>query len=283
MNEIQREKHEKLKRVLRDLGGVVVGYSGGIDSTLLAKVARDVLGDRAPAVMAVSESYPRAEREEAMRIADQLGLEVIQAQTDELSREGYRRNLADRCAYCKTELSEHLLRVASERGIPHVAIGVNVDDLGDHRPGQEAAKELGAVLPMVEAGLTKSDVREIAKELGIPIWDKPAFACLSSRFPYGEEITAGKLAQIEASEDVLRNAGLRQFRVRYHGDVARIEAPPSEFDTIMRQRESIVQKIKATGFLYVALDLLGFRSGSMNEALGIQKPLVQIGTSGGTG
>lgn len=275
MDQELQTKWNRLNDRLRELGGVAVGYSGGIDSTLLAKVAHDVLGANAPAVMAVSESYPQSEREEAMRIANDLGLDVVQVHTNELAVEGYRRNLGDRCAYCKSELTEHLLQVARERDLPHVAIGVNVDDLGDYRPGQEAASRLGAVMPMVDAGLTKSDVRALARELGIPIWDKPAFACLSSRFPYGEEITAEKLAQVEAAEDVLRQAGFKQFRVRYHRDVARIEVPVEDFALVLERRNQIVEGIRATGFLHVALDLFGFKSGSLNAALKV----VQIGAA----
>ncbi len=271
-----KEKLDSLGEILRKLGGVCVGYSGGIDSTLLAKVAQDTLGARAVSVMAVSESYPRAEREEALSIAEELGLEIVQVNTNELNLEGFRRNEADRCAHCKGELTQHLWQVAEARGIANVAIGVNVDDLGDHRPGQEAAKRRGAVLPMVEAALTKQDIRDIARELGIRVWDKPAFACLSSRFPYGEEITAEKLAQVEAAEDVLRKAGLQQFRVRYHREVARIEIPPDDFAKVLDRREEITAEIKATGFLHVALDLLGFRSGSMNEAPKPEERLVQI-------
>ncbi len=271
-----QQKYDKLTKVLLRLEGVAVGYSGGIDSVLLAKAATETLGPRAVAVMAISESYPRAEREEALKVAKQIGLEVVQVETNELAHEAFRRNEADRCAHCKTELTQHLLQVARERELPHVAIGVNTDDLGDFRPGQEAAKSLGAALPMVEAGLSKQDVREIARELGIPVWDKPAFACLSSRFPYGEEITAEKLAQVEAAEDVLRKHGFTQFRVRFHREVARLEIPPEDFPRLLENRQAIAEGIKAAGFLHVAMDILGFKSGSMNAALAARPELVQI-------
>ena len=273
MNTLQA-KYEHLKSLLKEMGGIVVGYSGGVDSTFLAKVATDVLGDQALSVAAISESYPKAEREEGRQFAEQLGLNYIEVETSELENPEYRRNESNRCFFCKQELMIHLQQVANERGIEVISLGTVTDDLGDYRPGQSAAKQAGARFPLVEADLSKDDVRALSQALEIPTWDKPAFACLSSRFPYGEEITREKLEMVEQAEDVLREMGFRQFRVRHHNNLARVEVAPEEMESLFRQGETVYQRLKDIGYQYIAMDLKGYRSGSMNEVLvQIETPL----------
>lgn len=261
------EKFEHLKSILREMESVVVGYSGGVDSTFLCKVATDVLGERALSVAAISESYPEHERVEAEEFARSLGLNFETVHTLELENPDYRKNAPNRCYYCKQELVTHLGQMARMRGFRHTAIGTNFDDLGDYRPGQEAAREGGTRFPLVEAEITKEDIRILSRRLGIPTWDKPSFACLSSRFPYGEEITREKLEMVDKAETVLRRLGFGQFRVRHHKDLARIEVLPENMELALRHREEIVRQFKQIGYTYVAMDLLGYRTGSMNEVL----------------
>jgi uncharacterized protein len=269
MDDNVRTKYERLRTLLRDMGGVVVAYSGGADSSLLLKVAVDVLGPRALAVTATSPTYPPREVEEAMRLARDLGASHRIIETDELEMEAFANNPPERCYYCKTELFQKLVAIAREEGLPVVADGANVDDVGDYRPGLRAGAELGVRSPLREAGLGKDDVRALSRELGLPTWDKPSFACLASRFPYGDRITADSLKQVAAAEQVLRELGLQQIRVRHHGDTARIEVDPTEFPAIIRpdHRDRIVQAFRQLGYLYVTLDLGGYRTGSMNEPL----------------
>jgi len=262
-------KHDRLRGLLRELGGVVVAYSGGVDSSLLLKVAVDVLGPRALAVTAISPTYPPKEVEEAVALARQLGARHRIIETDELGIEAFANNPPERCYYCKAELFQKLLDIAREEGLPVVADGANADDVGDYRPGLRAGAELGVRSPLREAGLGKDDVRALSRELGLPTWDKPSFACLASRFPYGDRITPRALQQVAAAERVLQELGFRQIRVRQHGDIARIEVDLGEFPAIIRpaHRERILQALRELGYLYVTLDLAGYRTGSMNEPL----------------
>jgi uncharacterized protein len=247
---------------------VVVAFSAGADSTLVAKVAADELGERALAVTSASASLAERELREGLEYAERLGIRHRVVYTDELANPDYLANPTNRCYHCKTELYTHLEELAARESYRHVANGLNLDDLGDYRPGLQAAREHGVRAPLQEAGLTKADVRAISKLLDVPTWDKPAMACLSSRVPYGEEITPEKLGQIDRAEQFLRNLGYRQLRVRHHGQVARIELPAEEMpDFLAAHAQAATEHLKSLGFLYVALDLQGFRSGSLNEAL----------------
>jgi uncharacterized protein len=262
------QKLADLREVIRTYESVVVAFSAGADSTLVAKVAADVLGKRALAVTSASESLAERELTEALAYAESLGIEHRVIYTRELSNPDYLANPTNRCYHCKTELYDHLVALAKDEGYATVANGLNVDDLGDFRPGLQAAKEHDVRAPLQEAGLTKPDVRAISRLLDVPTWDKPAMACLSSRVPYGEAITPEKLRQIDRAEQALRDLGYRQLRVRHHGQVARIELPTESLVSFVTEHAAVAtEKLKALGFLYVTLDLQGFRSGSMNEVL----------------
>jgi pyridinium-3,5-biscarboxylic acid mononucleotide sulfurtransferase len=268
------DKLAALRASLAGMESVLVAYSGGVDSTFLLKVAHDVLGGRAVAVTALSESYARAELEDAKTFAAAIGARQIFMETRELDREGYRENSPERCFFCKDELFTKLMPVAAREGLRVVVYGEIADDRADHRPGARAAREHHVRAPLAEAGLTKLEIRRLSRELGLPTWDKPSMACLSSRVPYGTDVSPDVLRRIEAAEDILRGLGLRQYRVRHHGDVARVEVDPRDFDELVRSplRERIVEKIKAAGYLYVALDLQGYRTGSLNEAVRLPRP-----------
>ena len=259
-------KLERLHAVLASTGGAVVAFSGGTDSALVAAVAARALGERALAVTAVSPSLPPGELREALEVASTVGIRHRAVRTHEVEREAYLANGADRCYQCKTELYGVLERVAAEESLPVVVSGANVDDLGDWRPGLRAAREHGVRHPLVEAGFTKAEVRTAARELGVPTWDKPASACLSSRIEHGVRITVEELSRVGRAERALKDLGFRQVRVRVHGDVARVEVEPADLarfsDTATRER--VVEALKALGYRYVTLDLEGFRSGSMN-------------------
>ena len=268
-------KTQFLQQTLSGLERAVVAYSGGVDSTFLAKMAYDALGGQAMAVTAVSPSLAGAERDDATRFAAQIGIRHEFIETRELDNPAYRANDSSRCFHCKAELFDRLREFVAERGVQHMLYGPVIDDLGDFRPGMAASRERGARAPLVEAGLRKAEVRELSKRLGLSSWDKPAVACLSSRVAYGSQVTVEKLRQIEDAEALLRAEGFRELRVRHHGPIARIEVPESELarftqDSACRQR--IIQGLKTLGFTYVTLDLQGFRSGAMNEALPVIPP-----------
>ena len=258
---------EDLRNSVATLERVVVAFSGGVDSALLAWVTHDVLGaDRAVAVTAVSPSLAPSEREDCRQLAKSWGLRWMEVETDEGSRPEYVANGVDRCYHCKSELMDHLVPIASASGAV-VALGVNVDDLADHRPGQQAARERGAVFPLVEAGFTKIAVRTAAKDLGLEVWDKPAGACLASRVPYGSPVTIGTLGQVACAEEALRALGYRELRVRHYGDLARIELGIADLERAVAERTKVVEAVRAAGYRYVTLDLEGFRTGNLNGGL----------------
>lgn len=268
-------KHERLREIIRGYGSALVCFSGGVDSTLLLRVAHDVLGDRCVALTTVSVTMAQSERRAAVELAAGIGARLELVESNELERPGFAQNPTDRCYHCKSELLEIAAPRAQALGLEAVLLGTNLDDLGDHRPGLAAADERGARAPMVEAGLTKAEVRALSRELGLPTWDKPQLACLSSRFPYGTEITPDRLARVDGFEDGLRALGFRQLRVRYHGDVARLELEPSAMPRALEPgtREGIVALGRRHGFTFVALDLAGFASGSLNQLVGLgRKP-----------
>jgi uncharacterized protein len=263
-------KYERLRSIVAELGSVVIGYSGGVDSTLLLKVATDVLGNKAIAVIGKSATYPTAEYEEAASLARSFGSRYVEVATEETDVLKFQENPPDRCYFCKTELFGKLTDIATQENIRWIADGSITDDAGDFRPGMRAKKENDVRSPLLEAGLSKNDVREISKHLELPTWDKPSFACLSSRFPYGLGITKENLTKVDHAETLLRNAGFKYFRVRHHDDkTARIEVGAEELHRLLDDslRQFLVSKLKGLGFTYITLDLQGYRSGSMNEVL----------------
>jgi uncharacterized protein len=267
-------KQEKLFAILRDLGRVIIAYSGGADSAYLAWAAHTVLGDNALAVTADSPSLAASHKRDAAEFARRLGLRHEFIPTYEFDNPAYVANNPDRCFHCKDELFERLEQIGRQRGIPHIVYGVNVDDLGDYRPGQNAARLHQVKAPLVEAGLRKAEIRELSRRAGLPTWDRPASACLSSRIPYGTPVTPERVKIVEKGEEALQALGFRQFRVRFHGDLVRIEIAPEELakalDPEMARR--FVEIFKPLGFHYVTLDLEGYRQGSLNEALPTRPP-----------
>ncbi len=269
MAEIE-EKYQNLKRIIKEIGSTVVAYSGGVDSTFLLKVTHDGLKEKMAALTAISPLYPSFELEEAKRLAKEMGVKHLLIESDELKLKGFAQNTRDHCYYCKKELFRICRGKAEELGFSHVLDGTNFDDLQDFRPGMKAAREQGVHSPLLEAEFTKDDIRKLSRQLGLPTWDKPSFACLSSRFPYGTEITRERLERVARCEEQLRKLGFKQFRVRYHNEVARIEVGKEEIAKFLEDgnRDFIVEKFKEYGFTYIALDLQGYRTGSLNERIG---------------
>lgn len=262
-------KLERLRERLRGIGSAVVAFSSGVDSTFLLRVAHEELGERVVAVTARSHSFPKRELDEAAAFCRAEGARHVVIDSEELDIPGFVENPPDRCYYCKKELFRKLLAFASENGLAAVLEGSNIDDDGDYRPGRRAIRELGIVSPLHDVGLTKAEIRALSREMGLPTSDKPSFACLASRFPYGERITAAALERVEKAELWLLDAGLglTQLRVRSHGDLARIEVPPGDIPRLAARAAEIAAAFKEFGFAYVTLDLLGYRTGSMNEVL----------------
>lgn len=277
LDEIRRRsagKMDRLEAALAGTGGALVAFSGGVDSTLVLAVARQVLGDRAVALTAHSPSVPQAEREAARRLAARLGVRHLEVESLEGEDPRYRANGLDRCFFCKSELYRLCALAAHREGLAAVVDGFNADDLGDHRPGHEAARLAGVRSPLAEAGMSKAEVRAWSEAHGLPTWDKPQMACLASRLPYGTEVTPERLGQVERAEAALRALGLRSFRVRWHGDIGRVEVAAEEMEQAFSRRAELARAVRGAGFKLAALDLEPFRSGRMNEVAGLPLPLV---------
>jgi len=267
---IQLDRHDARKldnarAIVRDLSSVLVAYSGGVDSSLLLKLALDELGERAVAVLASSPAYPESEQEEARILARNLGARLVDVTTNEVELEAYKRNHPDRCFHCKEELFETLEPVRRDLGLDHIAYGATADDADDHRPGHGSAVRRGIRFPLLEAGMAKPEIRAAARRLGLPNWNKASFACLSSRIPHGTEVTVGALRQIESAEAAIKGLGFKQVRVRHHGDVARIEVEPAEIASLVSERERVVDALRSAGYKFVSLDLEGYATGSLNR------------------
>ncbi len=261
------QKYERLRAWFKEIGAVLVAYSGGTDSTLVLKIAHDVLGDRCIGLTAYSASLPKSELEDAIATAHEIGARHVTIESHELEDPRYRENTPARCYFCKSEVYDRILAYGEGRGHGVVVDGSNADDLDDHRPGLKAARKRGVRSPLQEVGLAKEEVREISRHLGLGTWDKPAAACLSSRIPYGTSVSPELLSRIERAENALRRIGLGQLRVRHHGAIARIEVGPRDFERILEHREEIARALRTIGYTFITLDIEGFRSGSMNTMI----------------
>jgi uncharacterized protein len=276
---IQLDRHdgtklESARKIVRDLSSVLVAYSGGVDSSLLLKLALDELGERAVAVLASSPAYPESEQEEARVLARQLGARLVEVATNEVELEAYVRNNPDRCFHCKEELFETIEPVRRDLGLDFIAYGATADDTDDHRPGHGSAVRRGIRFPLLEAGMGKPEIRAAARKLGLPNWNKPSFACLSSRIPHGTEVTVAALRQIESAEAAIKALGFKQVRVRHHGDVARIEVDPAEIAHLVTERGRVVEALRSAGYRFVSVDLEGYATGGLNRTW---KPTTQSG------
>jgi uncharacterized protein len=265
LDRLDATRLDQARGIVRELGSVLVAYSGGVDSSLLLKLALEELGEGAVAVLASSPAYPESEQEEARVLAESLGARLVEVTTSEVELEAYTRNNPDRCFHCKEELFDTLEPIQHDLGLAHLAYGATADDAGDHRPGHGSAIRRGVRFPLLEAGMGKSDIRAAARTLGLPNWNKPSFACLSSRIPHGTQVTVAALRQIEAAEQALKAIGFRQVRVRHHGDVARIEVEPAEIPHLVDERDRVVELLRATGYKFVSVDLEGYSTGSLNR------------------
>ncbi len=266
MNDL-KIKLQNLKRILKDMNQVLIAFSGGVDSTFLLKVAHNVLGNNVIAVTASSETYPKSELKEAKRLAKKIGVRHIIIDSEETNIKEFKNNPTNRCYYCKKELFSKLREIAKKNGIKYILDASNYDDINDFRPGMKAAEELNVKSPLKEARLTKNEIRLLSKNVGLDTWNKPSFACLASRFPYGNKITKEKLMVIDKAESYLRKLGIGQLRIRYHNNIARIEVDKKDFSVLLKNSDKINNQLKKSGFDYITLDLGGYRTGSMNEIL----------------
>ena len=269
-------KFKQLKDNLKKMQSVAIAYSGGVDSTFLVNVAHDVLGKNAIAITATSSTYPKRELEQAKKLAKQIGIRHIIINSEETEIDEFSKNPINRCYYCKKELFTKIKQIVNKENINYILDGSNIDDTYDYRPGTKALKRLGIISPLKDVGLTKQEIKELSQSMDLETWDKPAFACLASRFPYGIEITKDRLKQVERAETLLQSLGIKQFRVRYHNEIARIEVSKNDFQLILKHSDNIVKEFKELGFKYITLDIEGYRTGSMNEVLNNEKNITGI-------